>query len=1212
MSRLGHILRALRHRPKKTAADRRAGWETTGAWAMLVLALGMLGARLPAFGGGEFAVLSAIALGGLAFLGLAAKRPATALALLPLVFLLAATKFRGRPPDRAVSGVADLQVVAEVGLYAVAGLVVLLCWRHWRAAVPPWGPEAWLGAFGVFALASATWSIAPTLSAIRGAQFLILLAYAVVAVESLGPRGAMRALFGCVLGYLAVGAAAALVVPGAEGYMSGITPPRFSWVVIHPNLVSFLALAAAIFVLDRVFGAEGPPGLRRGLMLGAVLLALIALALATRSRLPLMAFTGVFVVMFAFQMWRSRWSRLFYALLIVGCAVAFGVLVVGITYGPVTPDNLQASWSEKLFKVVWNALSRGQSVDMILNFNNRVPVWEFARDIVSEHPIIGVGYAAASGPLLAATRDWKLFVVGQAHSAVFESLISLGLVGTVLLFVAILSAWWRAVRAVFAAGPGRRGTVLRLPLALLTFALVHGLGQSSFGKGPGFEMLVLLVTLSAAMALWRRSPEVQAAGSLREGVRSGPAFRLVGSGSFPLLLWVGVLVVIPWMLAAEKPVGGNLQPRSEALEVAPPWVWARVRVEADTMATPNGTRTADKIVETTVANTHYIRTDFPDLLDGEIYTTSFHVRRGERTRTYIVVKSKSGRSAWVVFDLRTGEIQRRDDAVLDAGIAALPGGWYRVHATIDVGTGEWVPFFGVGMLSDDGEITYAGDGKSGLYVWGAQLERGSLGRYESTMPSGLYDRLKSVSNWLRSVLDPRLYRGGAILAALFALGCLGFVARRLLRPGTTGAEILAVLSPVALMIALPTDRPLAESATFATLGPQQYLHLATIALTGGYVLLRLLRDGRSLPWTETTVFAPVAAYAVWAALTILVSPNWIISSVKVVQLGAIVGVFALVLAGGAGRDRGRVKELLVVSVVLLLAIAWVAAALFPDVAARFLSDRRSSAGFLIGGLPFNNSTIGIAAAVLFAMGIAHLLLPTDRAPYSRAAWWWLTGFAALSILTAMSRVPFVLSGLVLVLALAAARRYRLLAGLAVLVLAFLAIGGEAVVSHITRGQEIRLLLNLNNRLEAWGYGLALFADSPLLGQGYYSGIREQLPALLGQAAKGGWVGYQAHSDLINALANTGIVGAALLFGFMLYHGARAARRALGILSGRIADRCAADTIAAASILGLILVSGVFHSIVGWDATYGFAYVLLAVLIVHALPPAERVAPGGAG
>jgi hypothetical protein len=168
----------------------------------------------------------------------------------------------------------------------------------------------------------------------------------------------------------------------------------------------------------------------------------------------------------------------------------------------------------------------------------------------------------------------------------------------------------------------------------------------------------------------------------------------------------------------------NLLLRSEEFDNAS-WVKTRTSVTANAIAAPNGTLTADKIVEDNSSNTHLVTQGTP--VAGLACVYSFYAKAAERSRLTFTGGGFGAQGFAVTFDFGSGTIPVNTGN--KASIAAMGDGWYR--ASVAFTPSNTVAFE---LYLDNGTTNnYTGDGTSGIFLWGAQLEQSSaVGEYIPT------------------------------------------------------------------------------------------------------------------------------------------------------------------------------------------------------------------------------------------------------------------------------------------------------------------------------------------------------------------------------------------------------------------------------------------------------------------------------------------------
>jgi len=137
--------------------------------------------------------------------------------------------------------------------------------------------------------------------------------------------------------------------------------------------------------------------------------------------------------------------------------------------------------------------------------------------------------------------------------------------------------------------------------------------------------------------------------------------------------------------------------------------------QAPSVTPPPGVGAAQYAQEDTANASRWIRLAAPNAPSGEI-TFSIYAKAGARSKLRLSMPWNSGYQ----FDLSAGTASSYGNDPDSWGIAAAGNGWYRCWITLN-GGGPGTIYCYVWMLDASGDQTYTGDGVSGFYVAGAQV-----------------------------------------------------------------------------------------------------------------------------------------------------------------------------------------------------------------------------------------------------------------------------------------------------------------------------------------------------------------------------------------------------------------------------------------------------------------------------------------------------------
>ena len=164
------------------------------------------------------------------------------------------------------------------------------------------------------------------------------------------------------------------------------------------------------------------------------------------------------------------------------------------------------------------------------------------------------------------------------------------------------------------------------------------------------------------------------------------------------------------------------------------WTTSLSYIVPATVATqaPDGTYTAYKFIDNTSNAEHviyYTRTN----ASIETVTFSVYAKAGERTQIQVGFTNGTFATGYVgaIVNLTTGAVITTPIATTDytspsVNVTAAGNGWYRISMTATHGVGtnnNNYPF--IDVINNSSARQYIGDGLSGFYIWGAQLENGT-------------------------------------------------------------------------------------------------------------------------------------------------------------------------------------------------------------------------------------------------------------------------------------------------------------------------------------------------------------------------------------------------------------------------------------------------------------------------------------------------------
>ncbi len=156
------------------------------------------------------------------------------------------------------------------------------------------------------------------------------------------------------------------------------------------------------------------------------------------------------------------------------------------------------------------------------------------------------------------------------------------------------------------------------------------------------------------------------------------------------------------------------------------WAKTALSVSKNAVSAPDGATTADKLIEAATTSVHEISESCTSVA-GVSYTFSVFAKAAERSAIQLQFGNTqtTPASVYVNFDLSAGVIGTGTAGY--GAISSRGNGWYKCSVTVVASGTTLVPYLQISnSASAPRNASYTGDGTSGIYIWGAQLQTGSV------------------------------------------------------------------------------------------------------------------------------------------------------------------------------------------------------------------------------------------------------------------------------------------------------------------------------------------------------------------------------------------------------------------------------------------------------------------------------------------------------
>ena len=210
----------------------------------------------------------------------------------------------------------------------------------------------------------------------------------------------------------------------------------------------------------------------------------------------------------------------------------------------------------------------------------------------------------------------------------------------------------------------------------------------------------------------------------------------------------------------------------QSADISTSWVLSGATASVNATAAPDGTTTADKLVESAGGTFHLVRQDIA-ISANTANTFSIYVKASGRTACKLQVSNTlENTGSNVDIDLSAVTVSNLTNFGTGTASAATiepwTNGWFRVSLRTTIDAASTTGRVQLLLASPVGTTNYSGDGASGLFLWGGQYEAGQF--MSSHIPTTTVSVARTADSCIRTLASEFSATAGSVVVAGRASG----------------------------------------------------------------------------------------------------------------------------------------------------------------------------------------------------------------------------------------------------------------------------------------------------------------------------------------------------------------------------------------------------------------------------------------------------------